>query len=186
MRIPYLLLLAICFHACTAQKQYQLVLNVTNGPGQTGQLDSAVAVLKKRLAPYDKGDTKAAVSPDGKSITLQTACGDKGFINGALLKQGQLLFFECYTLENMELVQALQEADKAMAALVAQGQPSAEGMPLTALQKDNPLFHLLNPVQPYEDKNTGRYNFPPGVFQIFANIMTELTELPNLRFGGAS
>jgi hypothetical protein len=28
--------------------------------------------------------------------------------------------------------------------------------------------------------------FQRGVFQIFANIITELTELPNLRFGGAS
>lgn len=159
MRITQTLLLAITLLAlsCTAQKKYELVLNIEDNASTAGQLDSTIAVIKKRLQPFDKGNNTITVSPDKKSITLLTACSEQDFIHIGLIKKGKLEFFECFTLENTELVEALTNTDKAISMAIEQGIPAVNGVNNNVFAKEYPLLKILTPQQPYHNSNETTY-----------------------------
>jgi SecD/SecF fusion protein len=168
MRNPALLLLlaTIGLLACKAQHTYELVLNIKNTAPSIDQIDSTVTVLKKRLQPFDKGKTMIAVSPNQQSITLQTACGDQDFIGNVLIKRGSLVFYECYTMEDMEVATGLQNADKAMRASLKGSTPIVPGVSNAAFHTEIPLFHLIAPNQGYQDRHTGMMQYPAAIANV--------------------
>jgi SecD/SecF fusion protein len=166
-----LLLVTIGLLACKAPKKYELVLHIKNTAPTIDQIDSTVTVLKKRLQSFDKGKTMFAVSPNQQSITLQTACGDQDFISNVLVKRGSLLFYECYSIADPEIVTALQNADKAMHESIKANVPIVAGVSNTAFNTEAPLFHLFVPRQGYQDKLSGMMQYPAEVGNVLDSLL---------------
>lgn len=159
--------------SCTAQKKYELVLNIKDSAPTLAQLDSTVNVLKKRLQAYDKGSTFINRSPNQQNITLQTACGDLDFIGNVLVKKGRLVFYECYTIGDPETVAAIQNADKDMQQLLKENKPILPGVNNATFNGENPFLNMIVPTQVYEDKHAGKKQYTAYV----ANIMDSMIPL---------
>lgn len=157
-----LLVLLAGILSCTAQKKYELVLNIKDSAPTLDQLDSTVNVLKKRLQAYDKGNTLINRSPNQQSITLQTACGDLDFIGHVLVKKGRLVFYECYTLDVPDIATGFQKADEALSRAIQQNQPILEGISTSSFNATNPLLRIFNLQQPYTDRSGGT-TYPPSI-----------------------
>jgi hypothetical protein len=111
--VPFLFFCILEANSCTVkQLQFETILSVNDSATRSGQVDSAVIVLKKRLllAGYS-GVTITA--NENKQLVIHSPALDKEWIKSYLLKKGALVFYECYSL--YELGPVLENADDASA-----------------------------------------------------------------------
>lgn len=111
------------FTACNLnQKQFETTLNIQDSAVSVGQIDTAIAVLKKRL--LTEGYKNCKITSANGQIKIQSPKLEEGWINNYLLKKGALVFYECYTLA--DVYQNIKEADKIITAQVAKKNDNIE------------------------------------------------------------
>jgi SecD/SecF fusion protein len=118
--------------------------------------------LQKRIDKFGVAQPNINLDKNRGIINVELAgVKDPQRVRNFLQSSANLQFFEMYTLENNEFSAALQKADKSLYD-ARFGTDTAGGKKIDST-KLNPLFRVMYPIQPYEDKKAGKYIFPSHI-----------------------
>ena len=155
-----------------------------------GQANAAMAqtfeVLRRRIDKFGVAQPNISLDEDKGIISVELAgATDPERVRKYLQSTANLQFFEVYTLEEPAIVNALQNADKALETVMFGNKQSTVVAPDTSVNKidtaiaktdtssklndslananrQNPLFRVLMPAQPYQNEK-GQQEYGPVV-----------------------
>lgn len=133
--LPLLIVCGIATGSCSfKQKQFVTTLIIEDTIVTNGQIDTAVMVLKKRLAIEKLKNVTVTASYADKQIKIQSGNLDKEWIKNYLLKKGALVFYECYSI--YDLTNSLKEANTIIAGKIAKNNNDTLSNPLFTAFED--------------------------------------------------
>jgi SecD/SecF fusion protein len=118
--------------------------------------------LQKRIDKFGVAQPSINLDKNRGIINVELAgVKDPQRVRKFLESSANLQFHECYTFESGELGEALKKADEALYA-ARFGYDTTGGKKIDST-KLNPLFRVMMPVQPFEDKKNNRVIYPAEI-----------------------
>lgn len=127
-----------------------------------GAIEQTYKILQKRIDKFGVAQPSINLNKNRGVITVELAgVKDPKRVRDYLTTSANLQFWEVYKLDDPGFGQALQAADKAMQDYVLNGGDSTKKITDSTIIKANmnPLFRLMNPMQGYQDPNTGKVSY---------------------------
>ncbi|GAB2815308.1 SecDF P1 head subdomain-containing protein [Ferruginibacter profundus] len=126
--LPLLLICSLATSSCNPkQKQFITTLTIEDSVTGNEQIDTAVLILKKRLAMAKFNDAVVTADYKEHQLIIRSAVSDKDWIKTNLLKKGALIFYECYSIP--ELANIMEQADKMVAEKISGDKTDTSGHP---------------------------------------------------------
>jgi SecD/SecF fusion protein len=144
------------------------VLNYIREQANAGMAQT-YEVLRRRIDKFGVAQPNISLDEAKGIITVELAgATDPERVRKFLQSTANLQFWEVYTVS--DLSQSMQKADKALDTYLFSPDKLKDSASLAAdsLKTDtsagsNPLFRILNPAQPQQDPETGKYHFYPYI-----------------------
>ena len=170
-----------------------------------GAMSQTFQVLTKRIDKFGVAQPNISLDENKGIITVELAgAKDPDRVRKFLQSTANLQFWEVYTLNDQNIVNALQNADKALETYLYGGNAGATqkdtsvkdtaGIAKTDTNKNvvdsqalanklNPLFRVLNPPQPYQDE-TGKQKYGPLIGRSLlkdTSLVNQYLSIPGVR-----